>query len=89
MAPSAVSETQSLLEEIQAQAKSIPTKDARGYSIEDKLLGALRPIKIIVIGFGASAINIVHALGQEPGSNITMQCYEKNPEIGGTWYENT
>ncbi|KAF2498481.1 FAD/NAD(P)-binding domain-containing protein [Lophium mytilinum] len=86
----AISATQALIEEIKAQAKAIPTTDARGYSIEDKPLGSRRPIKVVCIGFGASAINIAHKLSPRiKEGNVSLQCYEKNPEIGGTWYENT
>jgi cation diffusion facilitator CzcD-associated flavoprotein CzcO len=43
----------------------------------------------LIIGFGAAAINLVHILSQaSPENNISVQCYEKNPEVGGTWYEN-
>jgi hypothetical protein len=60
------------------------------YTIPDTLLGARRPIKVIVIGFGYSGINISYVLGkQTKNSNITLQFYDKNPELGGTWYENT
>lgn len=62
----------------------------REYSIPETYLGSRRPIKVIVIGFGASAINLAHILGQQGAAkNISLQCYEKNPEIGGTWFENT
>ncbi|KAI9745058.1 MAG: hypothetical protein M1818_001336 [Claussenomyces sp. TS43310] len=91
MAPSAVSsDAQDLLQDIQAQVKALPQQDAQGYSIPATYLGSRRPLKVIVIGFGASAIQLAHVLAeQDPRSNISLQCYEKNPEIGGTWFENT
>lgn len=89
MAPSAISELSDVLREVHSQAKSTPRADELGYSIPETYLGARRPIKVLVIGFGAAAINIVHVLGQaKTGNNIIVQCYEKNPEVGGTWYEN-
>jgi hypothetical protein len=85
-----VGEEPDILREIHAQAKNVPDTDETGYTIPDTYLGARRPIKVLIIGFGAAAINLVHVLGKtsEPGSNISVQCYEKNPEVGGTWYEN-
>lgn len=79
-----------ILREIHAQAKNAPQTDEIGYTIPNTYLGARRPIKVLIIGFGAAAINLVHILGKtsDPGSNISIQCYEKNPEVGGTWYEN-
>lgn len=60
------------------------------YTIPDTFLGSRRPIKVIVIGFGYSGINISYILSkQTKNSNITLQFYDKNPELGGTWYENT
>lgn len=59
------------------------------YTIPDICLGARRPIRVICIGFGASGINVARVIGQQvPNSNISLQIYEKNPELGGTWYEN-
>jgi hypothetical protein len=90
MAPSRVSDELDVLREIHVQAQNVPRKDATGYSIPDSNLGVRRPIKVLIIGFGAAAINLVHILGQraDRDSNISIQCYEKNPEVGGTWYEN-
>jgi hypothetical protein len=79
-----------ILGEVLVQAKNAPRTDATGYTIPDTYLGTRRPVKVLIIGFGAAAINLVHVLGQKagPNSNISIQCYEKNPEVGGTWYEN-
>jgi len=88
MAPSLDSEPD-ILREVHAQAKNAPLYDERGYRIGDSPLGTRRPIKVLIIGFGAAAINLCHVLGSQPEkSNIVIQCYEKNPEVGGTWYEN-
>lgn len=63
--------------------------DNGGYTIPERPLGTRRQIRILVIGFGASAINISRVFGLPPDNNIEVQCYDKNPELGGTWYENT
>lgn len=83
-----VHESANVFEVVEGYAKSVPKTDELGYSIPDTYLGQRRPVKVLVIGFGASGINLVHVLGQTPGNNITIQCYDKNPEVGGTWYEN-
>jgi cation diffusion facilitator CzcD-associated flavoprotein CzcO len=44
-----------------------------------------RPLHIIVVGAGPSGIAILIRLKEL--SNVTFQCFEKNPEVGGTWYE--
>lgn len=46
-----------------------------------------RKIKVIAIGAGASSINLAHDIDIHP-LDIDFVAYEKNPEIGGTWYEN-
>jgi hypothetical protein len=63
--------------------------DEGGYTIPEKPLGTRRPIRILVIGFGASAINLSRVFGLPVDNNVEIQCYDKNPELGGTWYENT
>lgn len=46
-----------------------------------------RKIKVITIGAGASALNFAHDIDTSP-CDVDLTIYEKNPEIGGTWYEN-
>ncbi|KAH7323173.1 hypothetical protein B0I35DRAFT_194105 [Stachybotrys elegans] len=64
--------------------------DARSpYTISETLLGSRRPIKVIVVGFGMSGIHLSYILGKQlKNTNITLQFYERNPELGGTWFEN-
>ncbi|KAI9375098.1 putative dimethylaniline monooxygenase [Aspergillus egyptiacus] len=57
--------------------------------IPDTYLGSRRPVRVLIIGFGAGGINLAHILSQtQEKNNISFQCYDKNPEVGGTWYEN-
>lgn len=46
-----------------------------------------KKIKVITIGAGASALNFAHDIDTN-SLNIELTMYEKNPEIGGTWFEN-
>lgn len=48
-----------------------------------------RPFRIIMIGAGAAGIDFLHhAPSALEGLDVEMVCFDKNPEIGGTWYEN-
>ena len=48
-----------------------------------------RLVKIIVAGAGASAISFAHEVERGALPNVELKIYEKNADIGGTWYENT
>ena len=46
-----------------------------------------RPLKVIYIGAGVSGIlAAIEFLKAVPSLELVI--YEKNPEVGGTWYEN-
>ncbi|KAK0642619.1 putative sterigmatocystin biosynthesis monooxygenase stcW [Lasiodiplodia hormozganensis] len=47
-----------------------------------------RKLRVIVIGAGASALNFAHDVDTSASLDVDLVCYEKNPEIGGTWFEN-
>lgn len=57
------------------------------YEIIDQPSRSRRKMRIIVIGAGASALNFAHDIDQST-LDIELVLYEKNPEIGGTWFEN-
>lgn len=57
------------------------------YQIIEEPSRLSRKIRIIVIGCGASAINFAHEVDISP-LNLELVCYDKNPSIGGTWFEN-
>ncbi|KAJ4177179.1 hypothetical protein NW755_013998 [Fusarium falciforme] len=44
-----------------------------------------RPLHIIIVGAGASGIATLIQLKEIP--NVTYQCFEKNRDVGGTWFE--
>ncbi|CAG9943089.1 unnamed protein product [Clonostachys rosea f. rosea IK726] len=46
-----------------------------------------RHVRIICVGAGASGLLMAYKL-QKHFSNFSLQVYEKNPEVSGTWYEN-
>ncbi len=57
------------------------------YEIIEQPSRIARKIRVVVIGCGASAINFAHEVDNS-GLDIDLVCYDKNPSIGGTWYEN-
>jgi len=61
--------------------------EIKPYEIVEEPSRCHRKIRIIVIGAGASALNFAHDIDTS-SLNTELVLYEKNPEIGGTWYEN-
>ena len=56
----------------------------------DKPLNTNRPIRVVIIGAGASGLLMAYKL-QRNVDDLDFQIYEKNPDVGGgggTWYEN-
>ncbi|KAE9367648.1 FAD/NAD(P)-binding domain-containing protein [Stipitochalara longipes BDJ] len=70
---------------VEAARGSEPTNTA--YTVLEQSLGTARHVRIITIGAGASGINTIRTL-RTFLTNYTHIVYEKNPKVGGTWYEN-
>lgn len=68
-------------------SKSVPDNDIQGYAVQEKPLGYPRPLRVIAVGAGASGLNFARQVELHM-SNIDLTIYEKNPEVGGTWWEN-
>ncbi|CAI4215880.1 unnamed protein product [Parascedosporium putredinis] len=48
-----------------------------------------KPFRIIVMGAGAAGIDFLHfAPSAFAGLGVEYVCYDKNLDVGGTWYEN-
>jgi cation diffusion facilitator CzcD-associated flavoprotein CzcO len=60
---------------------------ATPYKVIEQPLGTAKKIRIITIGGGASGLNMIRTLRKQI-TNFEHVVYEKNPEVGGTWYEN-
>ncbi len=58
-------------------------KPGRGFAIDPDAAAAF---KVLIIGAGMSGLVMAIAL-QEAG--VAFEIIEKNPEVGGTWYDNT
>ncbi|OBT40826.1 hypothetical protein VE00_08596 [Pseudogymnoascus sp. WSF 3629] len=61
--------------------------DDTSYKVLEQPYGTARQIRIVTIGAGASGLNLIKTLRTHM-TNYDHVVYEKNPEIGGTWYEN-
>jgi len=57
------------------------------YTVLEEPLGTARQLRIITIGAGAGGLNLARNIELQM-KNVDHIIYEKNPEVGGTWYEN-
>lgn len=57
------------------------------YKIWEKPIGEPCPIRVITIGAGASGLNLARQIDTHMKS-VEHVVYEKNAEVGGTWFEN-
>lgn len=64
-----------------------PTQNERGYKIKERLCGSDRPLRVIALGAGCSGICLARFL-PERLRNVSLAIYDKNSEVGGTWFEN-
>jgi NADPH-dependent glutamate synthase beta subunit-like oxidoreductase len=55
--------------------------------VEEHDLGYARPMRVVCIGAGASGLDIAYKIDRHLKS-FSLQIYDKNPVLGGTWYEN-
>ncbi|TKA75146.1 hypothetical protein B0A55_03991 [Friedmanniomyces simplex] len=65
----------------------IPKTDASGYRIREEPYGTKRPIRVVLMGAGASTLNFLKK-AEEQMHNVSITVYEKNHDVGGTWLEN-
>nr|RBQ97554.1 hypothetical protein FVER53263_20483 [Fusarium verticillioides] len=47
-----------------------------------------RPLKIVCCGAGISGLNLAHEVETGSFTNCELKIYEKNSDLGGTWFEN-
>ncbi|OTA70164.1 FAD/NAD(P)-binding domain-containing protein [Hypoxylon sp. EC38] len=65
----------------------LPPEQTPVYVPGEAPLGTARKVRIVTIGAGVSGINMIRALRKHV-TNYEHVVYEKNPKIGGTWFEN-
>ncbi|EWC48772.1 hypothetical protein DRE_00077 [Drechslerella stenobrocha 248] len=79
--------TESSTPEPETPANSAPATTTPSVGLEQKAVDETRPLKVIVVGAGISGILAGIRLPQRL-KNLDLVIYDKNPEVGGTWYEN-
>jgi cation diffusion facilitator CzcD-associated flavoprotein CzcO len=57
------------------------------FSISEQPLHTARPLRLLVIGAGASGLLVAYQAARQL-SGVTVAVYEKNTDVGGTWFEN-
>lgn len=62
-------------------------ENERGYKILERPSSTTRPMRVIHIGAGMSGICLSKML-PDAIKDVTLTCYDKNGDIGGTWLEN-
>lgn len=65
----------------------IPDTDETGYRIREEPYGTKRRIRVVLMGAGASTVNFLKK-AEEQMDSLDICVYEKNKDVGGTWYEN-
>lgn len=65
---------------------SILPYDEKAYELRDQWHSQSRKIRVIHVGAGATGLCTAFKMERQL-KNYELVCYEKNDEIGGTWYE--
>jgi heterodisulfide reductase subunit A-like polyferredoxin len=55
--------------------------------VEERSIDEARPLRVVIIGSGISGI-IASIRFRQRIPNVDLCVYEKNEDIGGTWFEN-
>lgn len=65
-------------------------KPSNWIPLKDETLHARRKTKVICIGAGYFGLTLSHKIKHEHKleDDVDFTIYEKNDEVGGTWYEN-
>lgn len=59
------------------------------YNVTEQPLHSGRPLRIICVGAGASGLLLAYKIQYNfYESDVQVQIYEKNADLGGTWLEN-
>jgi len=57
------------------------------FKIAEQPLHTRRPLRLIIVGAGACGLLAAYKAARQL-VDVTFIVYEKNPDVGGTWYEN-
>ncbi|KAF5004440.1 hypothetical protein FDECE_9078 [Fusarium decemcellulare] len=61
--------------------------DSMAYTVTEAPLGTARSIRVLMVGAGASGLNLARHMDLHM-ENFELSIYEKNADVGGTWFEN-
>ena len=64
------------------------TTSPLAYTLSHVALGTARPLKVICVGAGFSGLAFAREVETNKLQNVSLSVYEKNSEVGGTWWEN-
>lgn len=77
----------SVPEGVQRTGAQAPNGVKNIMDLEDVPIENFRRLRVVVIGAGFSGINCGIRIPQRL-RNVDLTIYEKNEDVGGTWYEN-
>lgn len=60
---------------------------ASDYIVTESPLGTARKLRVLMVGAGASGLNLARHMDLHM-ENFELTIYEKNSDVGGTWFEN-
>ncbi|KAF3804193.1 putative sterigmatocystin biosynthesis monooxygenase stcW [Colletotrichum gloeosporioides] len=60
---------------------------ASDYVVTESPLGTARKLRVLMVGAGASGLNLARHMDLHM-ENFELRIYEKNSDVGGTWFEN-
>lgn len=58
-----------------------------GYRVTEERLGTPRKLRVVMVGAGASGLCMARHMELHM-ENYELIIYEKNADVGGTWFEN-
>ncbi|TLD33784.1 hypothetical protein PspLS_00696 [Pyricularia sp. CBS 133598] len=70
-----------------SQSNDAPKQAKRGHASLQPIYTLRRNLSIIVIGAGASGLLLAYKI-QRNFDDFSLEVFEKNPDMTGTWYEN-
>lgn len=60
---------------------------ADNYAVTEEPIGTSHHLRVIMVGAGASGLNTARHMELHM-KNFDLVVYEKNADVGGTWFEN-
>lgn len=75
------------LEHVEVKATTNDSVPKVIYEITEQWHSQPKHLRVIHVGAGAAGLLMAYKM-QKDFENYSLVCYEKNPEVGGTWFEN-